>query len=126
MKLVHKIDRRDWPRQTWQFPLIHNYEFGFGLSAEATTKASTIVPYLFQDNAIVDYETIKTNPENADFGVMSKPNVCAGSYVPNCLVNWTMYLPPSDTEIVMLKANTMKINTAFLNRLDAFDKKNRL
>ncbi len=34
-----------------------------------------------------------------------------------------MYIPASDTEIVHLKCNTMKLHTAFLNRLDAFDKK---
>ncbi len=118
-----KIDKRDWPKQTWKFPLVHNYEFGFGLSAEATTKASTIVPYMFQDNAIVDYETIKTNPENADFSVMDKPNICAGSYVPRIMVSYVMYIPAADTEIVHLKVNTMKIATSFLNRLDAFDKK---
>ncbi len=117
------INRRNWPKATWQFPLIHNYEFGFGLSADDATKASTIVPYIFQDNAIVDYETIKTNPENADFAVMAKPNICAGSYVPKMMVNWQMYIPPADTELVHLKVNTMRIHTAFLNRLDAFDKK---
>ncbi len=65
--MVHKFDRRNWPKQTWEFPLIHNYEFGFGLSADATTKASTIVPYMWHDNALVDYELIKSNPHNADF-----------------------------------------------------------
>ncbi len=120
---LHNFDRRDWPKQTWEFPLIHNFEFGFGLSAEASTKASTIVPYVFQDNALVDYELIKTNPENADFAVVAHGNTMAGSHVPKCLVDWTMYIPAGDTEIVHLKANTMKIHTAFLNRLDAFDKK---
>ncbi len=67
--MVHKFDRRDWPRQTWEFPQIHNYEFGFGLSADSATQASTIVPYMFQDNAMVDYELIKTNPQNADFAI---------------------------------------------------------
>ncbi len=120
---MHKFDRRDWPRQTWEFPLIHNFEFGFGLSADSATKASTIVPYMFQDNALVDYETIKTNPENADFAVTAHGNTMAGSYVPKIMVNWTMFIPAGDTEIVHLKANTMKIHTAMLNRLDAFDKK---
>ncbi len=121
--MVFSVSKKDWDPRTWRYPLVHNYEFGFGLSADATTKASTMVPYMFQDNAIVDYETIKTNPENADFAVMSKPNICAGSYVPKIMINYTMYIPPSDTELVHLKANTMKLSTAMLNRLDAFDKK---
>ncbi len=121
--MVHRVSRRDWPRLTWQFPEIHNFEFGFGLSAEVATKASSIVPYMFQDNALVDYENVKTNPENADFAVVAYPNTMAGSYVPKINISWVAFLKPDDTEISQLKFDTMKINTAFLNRLDAFDKK---
>lgn len=117
------ISKRNWPKQTWQYPLIHNFEFGFGLSADSATKASTIVPYMFQDNALVDYETIKTNPENADFAVVTYPNVCAGSYVPKLTLDYVMYIPPTDTEISHLLVDTMPISIAMLNRLDAFDKK---
>ncbi len=120
---VHQISKRDWPRQTWIYPRIHNFEFGFGLSAEDPLKASTMVNYLMQNNAIVDYETIKTNPENADFGVVAYPDVAAGSYVPKIHVSYQMYIPPSDTEIVHLRVDTMGIHTSMLNRLDAFDKK---
>ncbi len=125
MVQIHKTDKRDWPRLTWRYPRIHNFEFGFGLDADdaAATKNSTIVPYLLQDNALVDLETIKTNPENADFSVVTFPNVHAGSYIPNITVRWVMYLRPTDTEIVHLMVNTMPIFTSFLNRLDAFDKK---
>ncbi len=55
---IHNVSKRDWPRLTWKYPRIHNYEFGFGLSAESTNQASTMVPYFFQNNALVDYETI--------------------------------------------------------------------
>ncbi len=120
---IHKVDKRDWPRQTWAYPRIHNFDFGFGLSAEATAKASTIVPYVMQDNALVDLETIKTNPENADFAVIAHPNCHAGSYVPKVNVNWMMFIPTADTEIISIVMNTMKLGCAFLNRLDAFDKK---
>lgn len=120
---IHNVSKKDWPRLTWKFPEIHNYNFGFGLSAEAPTKAHTIVPYLFQDNALVDYENVKTNPENADFAVVAYPNVMAGSYVPKITVGYQMFIPRSDAEIVDLVVETMKIGTAFLNRLDAFDKK---
>ncbi len=121
--MVHNVSKRDWPRLTWQFPRIHNFNFGFGLSVEDQTKNSTIVPYFFQDNALVDYENIKTNPENADFSVVSYGNTCAGSYIPRIQVHWIMYIPPTDTTITMLKANSMVINSSMLNRLDAFDKK---
>ncbi len=121
--MVHRATRRDWPRLTWQYPEIHNFEFGFGLSAEDANKASTIVPYIFQDNALVDYELVKTNPENADFAVKAYPNTMAGSYVPKINVSWAMFLKPDDTEISQLKVDTMMIHTAMLNRLDAFDKK---
>ncbi len=121
--MVHKATKRDWPRLTWQYPRIHNFEFGFGLSATAATKASTIVNYIMQNNAMVDYETIKTNPENADFAVVAYPDICAGSYVPKVHVGYQMYIPPSDTEIVHLRVDTMGLHTSMLSRLDAFDKK---
>ncbi len=121
--MVHRASRKDWPRLTWQYPEIHNFEFGFGLSAEDVNKASTIVPFMFQDNALVDYENVKTNPENADFAVVAYPNTMAGSYIPKMNISWVMYLKPDDTEISQLKVDTMQINTAMLNRLDAFDKK---
>ncbi len=116
-------DRRDWPRQTWRYPLHHNYTFGFGLDMDdaASSKHSTIVPYAFQDNAIVDYETVKVNPENEDFTTRSEPNCAAGSYVPRITVMWQAWAP--STEVDVLQFRTMKINIAMLNRLDAFDKK---
>ncbi len=120
---VHQTSKKDWPRQTWIYPRIHNFDFGFGLSMDAATKAHTIVPYFLQDNALVDYETIKTNPENADFAVVSYPNVCAGSYIPKISVNWTAYIASAEAEAKALIFNTMMINSSMLNRLDAFDKK---
>ncbi len=121
--VVHKVSKRDWPRQTWIYPRIHNFNFGFGLSAEDTTRASTIVPYFLQDNALVDYETIKTNPENSDFATVAYPNICAGSYIPKITVGWHAFVPTADTEIISMIFNNMVIATSMLNRLDAFDKK---
>jgi len=117
------MDKRDWPKQTWKHPLVHNFNFGFGLDMNETaaTKYATIAPYCFQDNAIIDYETIKTNKENADFAVVAKPNCAAGSYVPKVMVQWEAWSPSSEVDV--MKFNTMKIHTSFLNRLDAFDKK---
>ncbi len=120
---IHKVSKGDWPRQTWVYPRIHNFDFGFGLSAENTDKAHTIVPYMMQDNALIDYETIKTNPENADFATVTYPNCCAGSYVPNITIGYDIFIPTADTEIISMTINTMKLGCAFLNRLDAFDKK---
>ncbi len=123
MAKLHKVDRRDWPRLTWRFPLIHNFEFGFGLSADEQTKNSTIVPYIFSDNQMVDLNSIKTNPQHSGFAVADYANVSQESYIPNVRVNWVMYIPHSDTEIVHVMVNTMHIQTAMLNRLDAKDKK---
>ncbi len=113
----------DWPKVVWQNPLPHDFTFGFGLSMDGTmaAKQSTIVPKFFQDNAIVDYETIKTNPENADFAVSARPNCAAGSYIPKCMMTWKAYI--RSTEVDMASFKTMNINTSMLNRLDAFDKK---
>ncbi len=122
---IHQVSKRDWPKLTWKYPRIHNFDFGFGLDANdaAATKNSTMVTWLAQNNAIVDYETIKTNPENADFAVVNYPDTCAGSYIPKIQVFWTANLRPGDTELVHLRFDTLSIHTSMLNRLDAFDKK---
>ncbi len=125
MAKIHTIDKRDWDRRTWKFPLIHRFNFGFGLTADSAsiTKRSTIQPYLFQDDLAIDLETIMTNPANASFMVDAQPNVTSGSYIPSIRVNWVMYMEPADTELTHLLVNTMPINISMLNRLDAFDKK---
>jgi len=122
---IHEVSKRDWPKLTWKYPRIHNFDFGFGLDAfdGAATKNSTMVTWLMQNNSIVDYETIKTNPENADFAVVNYPDTCAGSYIPQIQVHWNAMLMPADTEIVHLRFDTLPIHTSMLNRLDAFDKK---
>ncbi len=120
---IHDDSKRLWERRVWNYPRMHNYEFGFGLSADDTNKAATMVPYLFQNNALVDYETIKTNPQNEDFAVVAYGDTLAGSYVPNIQVRWVMFIPPSDTEITHLQVDTLGVHTSMLNRLDAFDKK---
>ncbi len=107
----------------WFYPRVHNFEFGFGLSADAATKASTIQPWIMMNDSIEDYELIKTNPENDDFAVVTYPDIAAGSVVPRVMVDYSMYIPSSDTQLVHLMCNTMRIHTSMLNRLDAFDKK---
>ncbi len=119
MPTGHKM----WSRQTWQYPRVHDWLFGFGLDADdvAATKNSTIVPYFWQDNAIIDYEDIKTNPENADFAVQANGNCAAGSYIPKCTVNWLAWNPSAVNDLLTFKY--LPINVSMLNRLDAFDKK---
>jgi len=123
---MHNDSRHLWERRVFQFPLIHEFDFGFGLSMEDETKNSTIVPYQFQDNALVDFENIKTNPQNADFATVAYPNTMAGSYIPWCLINWKMFLTPTDTEVSMCSMQTMLIHTSMLDRLTPFDKKTTL
>lgn len=110
-------------REARTFPLRHNFDWGFGLSADASTKASTIIPMVFQDNALVDYELVKTHPDNADFAVVGYPNVMRGSKISGLQIGYMMTIFPSDTEINMIKVNTMDIHTNMLSRLDAFDRK---
>lgn len=115
--------------EMWKYPLPHNFQFEFGLSilsaGSPPNKASTIIPYVFQDNAIVDYETIKTNPENADFTVSARANCAAGSTVSKIFVKWMAFnTEAGGAEIGSGNLfNTMNMHTAFLSRLDAFDKK---
>ncbi len=115
--------KRDWPKRTWSYPLHHDFTWAFGLDMDdaAATKNSTIVPLVMQDNALVDYETVKTNPDNDDFAVVAKPNTMSGSFVPRAMTTWKAYIYSAEVDLAILK--TMDIHTAMLNRLDAFDKK---
>ncbi len=115
-------NRSSWPKATWDHPLPHDFIWSFGLSAdEVANQRSTIVPFMFQDNAIIDYETIKTNKENDDFAVVAKANTAAGSFVPSLMASWTAMATSS--EVNTMTVHTMPIYTSMLNRLDAFDKK---
>ncbi len=106
----------------WFYPREHSFDFGFGLSADASTKASTIQPWMLMNDTVENYELIKTNPENDDYAVVAFPDVAAGSVVPRIMVDYSMYIPSSDTQLVHLMCNTMRLHTSMLNRLDAFDK----
>ncbi len=123
MRKKKLASKRLWDRRVWEYPLQHDFVFGFGLDIDdtAATKNSTIVPLLLQDNAIIDYETKKVNPENEDFAVTAKPNTAAGSYVPRLMVSWKAWSPSVEIDVMNFK--TMQIATSMLNRLDAFDKK---
>ncbi len=116
------VSKRDWPKITWKFPLTHSFNFAFGLNCDdaSTARNSTIVPLMMQDNALVDYETIKVNNENVDFVTLASPNTHAGSYIPKIVISWIGFSPSA--EIDVMKFMTMNYHTAMLNRLDAFDK----
>ncbi len=114
------VGKAMWDKRTWLYPRIHDFEWGFGLSLEDETKNTTIVPIVMQDNAIVDYETINTNPENEDFSVVAYPNTAQGSYVGKAMTSW--WGIPFGLEVDIAKFMTMDIHTSMLNRLDAFNK----
>ena len=119
MRQIHKEVRLT--AEAWQYPLIHKFKFAFGLSAEDTDKASTIVPFIISDEALVDYELVKVHPNNADFTIAEYPNVCKGSKVTDLQINWKAFIPPDDTEISLLSFDELNIHTNFLRRLDATD-----
>ncbi len=120
---MHNNSSSLWDKRTWQFPLLHEFTWTFGLSLKNTAKEATIIPDFFQDNALIDYELIKTNPLNADFAIDVTPNTMKGSVVGMLRANWTAFIPDANTEIEIIKFHTLPIHTAMLNRLDAFDQK---
>ncbi len=118
------VGHKNWDKRTWQHPLPHDFQIGFGLGIDDGTKNATMVPICFSDNAIVDYETIKVNIENEDFAVSARPNCAQGSYVPNAMIVWQAWSP--SVEIDVAKFSTIDIHTSMLERLTAFDKKSTL
>ncbi len=46
--LVYETTQSDWPRQTWQYPVIHEFKFAFGLSAGTGNTTDALTELIIQ------------------------------------------------------------------------------
>ncbi len=109
-----------------EFPLYHDIEYKFGLSAEGLTKDTTIIPIMTQDASAQVLATTYVNPKNTNFEVSNSPQVSPESIVPYMSMSLRASLTKLaiETDLVRsLSFNYMLITTAFLSRLDAVDSK---
>ncbi len=110
-----------------EFPLHHDIEFNFQLSAEIETKNSTIVPLVIQDQGLTPSGSTKqVNPRNPNFEIDAGVNCYAESIIPKIALSYRCSLTKGAIEtdaIRSLSINVMPIHTAFLSRLDAEDYK---
>ncbi len=109
-----------------EFPLYHDFEYHFALSAEGTTKDSTICPIITQDQLAQTLATTYVNPKNANFEVSASPNCSPESIVPYMSISFRASLTKGaiETDLVRsLSFNYMMLTTAYLTRLDAVDSK---
>ncbi len=109
-----------------EYPLMHDIEYNFGLSAEGTTKDTTIVPLMINDISAQVLATTFVNPKHATFEVSNSPNCSPESIMPYMSMSLRASLTKGaiETDFVRsLSFNYMMINTAFLSRLDAIDSK---
>ncbi len=107
-----------------EFPLQHNSEFSFDLTAEGATQASTIVPILISDQAHTNADTTIVNPRHASYAVVDSATCYPESIIPRIQLSYRCSLTKGAIEtdaIRSLSLNIMPIYTAFLNRLDATD-----
>lgn len=109
-----------------EFPLYHDFEYHFALSAEGTTKDSTIIPIITQDTLAQTLATTYVNPKNTNFEVSASPNCSPESIIPYMSISFRASLTKGaiETDLVRsLSFNYMMLTTAFLSRLDAVDSK---
>ncbi len=109
-----------------QYPLPHNFKFGFSLSAEGPTKDSTILPLLRATEQAVGVSAIEVNPRNANFAEDTGCIIHMGSIVPRINLSFSMAMTKEAIETDkcrQLKVNWMPIYIAFEDSLIAKDDK---
>jgi len=109
-----------------EFPLYHDFEYHFALQAEGTTKDSTIVPVICQDQLAQTLATTFVNPKHSSFEISNNPNCSPESIIPYMSISIRASLTKLaiETDLVRsLSFNYMMITTAYLSRLDAIDSK---
>ncbi len=107
-----------------EFPLQHDIEFAFQLSAEDETKNSTILPILISDQGKTSADTTIVNPRHSAYAVVDAVNCFPESIIPRIQLSYRCSLTKGaiETDLVRsLSLNVMPVYTAFLNRLDAAD-----
>ncbi len=109
-----------------EFPLPHDYEYQFELSAEGTTLDSTVITLLRADELNTAPETVETNPSNSGFGEETGATIHMGSIVPRIRLSIKASLTKGAIEtdkVQSLLFNMFPIYSSFLDSLTAEDSK---
>jgi hypothetical protein len=97
------------------YPRVHNMDGYFELSAESSTKKSTILPILFHDQGLTAPEDFIANPYNENFSSTTERMACyGGSKVERINLDLKISIPfAAKSEIDALMFRTMPIAVSF-------------
>ncbi len=108
-----------------QYPLHHNFQYLFELSAEHSTKKQTMISLIRSSLAATGSENVEVNPKNAAFVEETGPTIFQDSIIPRMTVSFSAHLTKGAIEtdnVRSLTFNWMPIYVAFLDDLEATDK----
>lgn len=109
-----------------QYPLFHQVEYEFGLSAEEATKDMTMIPFFWNDEAKLNPSQVIVNPRNPSWAISSESNCYKGSIVPEINVFIRANIPKAarvTDDLQFIDFEYMPINVAMLSGLEAEDDK---
>lgn len=110
-----------------EYPLWHEFNYLFAMSAEVTNKNSTMLTLLRASEASTDgIEAVEVNPKHGSFGVETGPTIAMGSIVPKMMFKLEAHM--SKTSIVTdnlrnIAFNWVPLYFSFLDSLTAEDDK---
>ncbi len=117
----HKRPPRGYRQE--EYPMVHQFEYHFGLSLENTAKAGTICPILAATESGLAPEDMIVNPSHTLFSEDTGTEIFMGSIVPRISVNIHAFLTNTHQNLyenqIILK--WYPLYTAFLESLDAED-----
>ncbi len=93
--------------QQGDFPLQHELEWNFGLSADTTPTTggnSTIMPLFFHDEAAEDPTAINVNPRHASFDISTQSNCVSNSIIPKVSFNFSATMSEDMIEVSKARA----------------------
>ncbi len=120
----HKYPPRGYNQ--FQYPLPHNFGYQCGLSAEGSTKDSTIFTLFRASEAAVDVENIEVNPRHANFSEDGGTVIHMGSIIPKIQFHLKMMLSKVAIETDSVRSLIVRwwpIYISFLDSLEAEDDK---
>ncbi len=107
----------------------HEFIMSFScfLRDSLTTRSSTILPIVMNDDAQGDPADLNVHPEHASFSEIAYPNCFPDSEIKNMKITIDMFVPKSvATNAAKVRVTYGLISCAFPEDLDALDKKSTL
>ncbi len=112
-----------------KFDARHEFDVSFYTYVEqsVSTKRTTIVPIIMNDDAKGDPMNFKAHPEHASWAEVAEPNCFPDSEIRNMRITLNIFIPAAlAAKLSAIKFNYALISCAFPEDLDAIDEKSGL